>query len=495
MDDKPIRVLLVEDDPDDALLLGETLKETAPDTFELVRELRLARAIATAEAAPFDAVLLDLTLPDSSGLETFVEFHARCPELPTVVLTGLDDEEIAIRAVHEGAQDYLVKGDVDGPLLVRSLRYAVERQRNTHYVALLAERERFDTAVSQMSDGIVVTDGDLRVTIANRAACLLLNLGEDSWEGASLAELLQPFTLSAPIDELLASDEQFTSLEVSRPGTRPPLYIDARLSRLFDSSGDLASTVLILRDVTDERLSRHLRANFFTMVPHKLRTPLAVLSGYLELTRHMPPGSFSGEWGHIREVCEFELQRMVDIVQKLMDFESLSTWQLAEELRGTCVASVVADVTAAVRERYPQKQIEFETTITEDSSWAACASDHLHFVLEQVVDNAAKFADKQPVEINIKASGGCQGMIRFAVRDNGPGIPHEYFDRIFEGFVQVEERVTGQIPGLGVGLALARQLVEACGGTINVQSTMGEGSVFTFLLPSQAAPPLEEADA
>jgi signal transduction histidine kinase len=111
------------------------------------------------------------------------------------------------------------------------------------------------------------------------------------------------------------------------------------------------------------------------------------------------------------------------------------------------------------------------------------------------VDNAAKFADKDPAEVSVSASGACAGMIGFAVRDNGPGIPHEYFDRIFEGFVQVEERVTGQVPGLGVGLALARQLVEACGGSISVQSTMGEGSVFTFVLPSQSAPPIAEADA
>ncbi len=273
MEDRPIRVLLVEDDPDDAFLLGQTLKEVATATFELVRVQRLAEGIRKAGEERFDVALLDLILPDSSGPETFVEFHAAWPDLPTVVLTGLDDEQIAIGAVHEGAQDYLVKGTVDGALLVRSLRYAVERQRNTHYRALLNERERFDAAVSQMSDGIVVTDGDWRLTIANRAACLLLHLPEDAWRGAALGDALKPFTLSTPIGSLLASRESVAALEISRPDTRPPLFVDARLSRLFDGAGDLSSTVLMLRDVTDERLSRHVRSNFFTMVPHKLRTP------------------------------------------------------------------------------------------------------------------------------------------------------------------------------------------------------------------------------
>ena len=488
MEERPIKALLVEDDPDDAFLLGQTLKEVATASFDLVRVQRLAEGIAWAGEERFDVALLDLTLPDSSGLETFVEFHAAWPELPTVVLTGLDDEQIAIRAVHEGAQDYLVKGAADGALLVRSLRYAIERQRNTHYRALLAERERFDAAVSQMSDGIVVTDGQWRVTIANRAACLLLNLSEEDWRGKTLEETLQAFTLSTPIAGLLASHESVAALEISRPDTRPPLFIDARLSRLFDGSGDLSSTVLMLRDVTDERLSRHVRSNFFTMVPHKLRTPLAVLSGYLELTRHMPAGRLTGEWDHIRDVCEFELSRMVDIVQKLMDFESLSTWQLAEELRRTDVVAVVDEVVAVVKARYPEKNLEVEIEIAVDAARVDCTPDHLRFVLEQVVDNAAKFGERDPVRLRISAESDARGSLRFAVLDNGPGIPHEYFDRIFEGFVQVEERVTGQVPGLGVGLALARQIVEACGGSIGVQSTLGQGSVFHFTLPSGQAP-------
>lgn len=486
MEEKPIKALLVEDDPDDAFLLREMLKEVESAVFDLVRVQRLADALERAAQEPFDVALVDLSLPDSTGLDTFVTFHSAAPELPTVVLTGLDDEQVAISAVHEGAQDYLVKGRVDGALLVRSIRYAIERQRNTYYRALLTERERFDAAVSQMSDGIVVTDGDWRLTIANHAACLLLNLREDAWRGMSLEDCLKSFELSIPVESLRAAHEAVTPLEVSRPDTRPPLFIDARLSRLFDDAGNLASTVVMLRDVTDERLSRHVRANFFTMVPHKLRTPLAVLSGYLELTRHMPPGKLSGEWAHIRDVCEFELSRMIDIVQKLMDFESLSTWQLAEELRQTDVPVVIDEVGRNVHARYPDKQIVIASEVAPEAAHVDCTPDHLRFVLDQLVDNAAKFGDKRPVDIRVTVERGAGGSLKFAVLDNGPGIPHEYYDRIFEGFVQVEERVTGQIPGLGVGLALARQIVEACGGTMGVQSSLGQGSVFYFTVPSSA---------
>lgn len=129
-----VRALLVEDNPGDARLLREIL----PPGFELHHVNRLDAAMAAVREA-FDVVLLDLTLPDSTGLETFHRLHALAPEVPVLVLTGLDDEEGAVRAVREGAQDWLVKGRFDGELLARAIRYAIERNRLS---ARLAELDR-----------------------------------------------------------------------------------------------------------------------------------------------------------------------------------------------------------------------------------------------------------------------------------------------------------------------------------------------------------------
>jgi serine phosphatase RsbU (regulator of sigma subunit) len=123
---------LVEDNGGDARLVQELLTEVGGITFELERVDRLAAGLTRLARGGIDIVLLDLSLPDSHGLETFLRVHAVAPRVPTVLLSGLDDETLAVLAVQRGAEDYLVKGHMDGGGLVRALRYAIERTRRRH---------------------------------------------------------------------------------------------------------------------------------------------------------------------------------------------------------------------------------------------------------------------------------------------------------------------------------------------------------------------------
>ena len=129
MKNNSISILLVEDNPSDAALVRELLGEANSVQFELTHCDMLSSALALLSKENFGIILLDLSLPDGKGLETFVRTHAAVPNLPIVVLSGLGDEELAARALHEGAQDYLVKGQIDSNLLVRSMRYAIERKQ------------------------------------------------------------------------------------------------------------------------------------------------------------------------------------------------------------------------------------------------------------------------------------------------------------------------------------------------------------------------------
>jgi DNA-binding NtrC family response regulator len=124
-----IRVLLIEDDPDHAYLFREILRD-AQDVFIDIRHSdRLSSALESLSAGQFDIVVSDLGLPDSQGIETFLRIHTQYPDVPIIVLTGLNDEDLALKAVQSGAQDYLVKGRVEGDLLIRSMRYSIERQK------------------------------------------------------------------------------------------------------------------------------------------------------------------------------------------------------------------------------------------------------------------------------------------------------------------------------------------------------------------------------
>jgi DNA-binding NtrC family response regulator len=126
-----IGVLIVEDNPDDLFLLQEMLDASEEAAFAVHHEERLAEAIAYARSHPVDVAIIDLSLPDSFGIETFRGFHREFPALPVVIMTGSRDHELALVAVKEGAQDFLYKGEPSATAIARTLRHAIERQRLT----------------------------------------------------------------------------------------------------------------------------------------------------------------------------------------------------------------------------------------------------------------------------------------------------------------------------------------------------------------------------
>ncbi|HEY3232649.1 MAG TPA: PAS domain S-box protein, partial [Roseiflexaceae bacterium] len=142
MSDKRINILLIEDNAGDARLISEMLSEAKRPQFDLERVDRLSAGLPRLAAGGVDVVLLDLSLPDSQGFETFVKLHGQDSGVPILVLTGLDDETIAIGAMQEGAQDYLVKGQVTGSMLARAIRYAIERKHAEQTQQLLAEASK-----------------------------------------------------------------------------------------------------------------------------------------------------------------------------------------------------------------------------------------------------------------------------------------------------------------------------------------------------------------
>ena len=142
MSEPPIRVLVVEDDEEDYMITRDLLSEAEEQRFTVVRADRLQAGLSLLGTGGFDVVLLDLSLPDSRGWETFHRTHARAPRVPVILLTGLADEALGVKAVKEGAQDYLIKGRIDTSQLVRAIRYAIERKKTEEQLERYAQEVR-----------------------------------------------------------------------------------------------------------------------------------------------------------------------------------------------------------------------------------------------------------------------------------------------------------------------------------------------------------------
>jgi PAS domain S-box-containing protein len=190
MSSEPIKVLLVEDNPADVQFLREILADAGSARFDLTHCERLSEALARLGEERFEIILLDLSLPDTQGLNTVVRVHGQFATLPIVVLTGLEDEQLAVEALRKGAQDYLVKGKVDGNLLGRSIRYAIERERAEH--ALQKSERHSRLVIETAGDAFVAIDADGTITDWNCQAEVIFGWSRQEAIGRPLAETIIP---------------------------------------------------------------------------------------------------------------------------------------------------------------------------------------------------------------------------------------------------------------------------------------------------------------
>jgi PAS domain S-box-containing protein len=268
-----IKVLLVEDNPGDARLVEILLSEVGSSAgFEVVYAERLGEAIERLGEADFDVILLDLSLPDSSGLETVSRTRAAAPRTPMVVLSGQDDEETALRAVQRGAQDYLIKGQEDGELMVRSIRYAIERQRIEE--ELRQSEERFRLLVAGVTDyAIFMLEPAGRVVSWNEGAERIK--GYEAVEIMAVEIIGEHFSVfyteedverEQPAEELRAAVEggcfEEEGLRVRKDGSR--FWADVVITALRDEAGELRGFSNVTRDITtrkeaEEALHKSLR--------------------------------------------------------------------------------------------------------------------------------------------------------------------------------------------------------------------------------------------
>ena len=187
---EPIKILLVEDNPADARLLQRMVSASGLHDVVLRPCRSLAEALTEIESGATDCILLDLSLPDVSGLDGIDRLRAKSPDLPIVILTGLNDEDVALEALGAGAQDFLVKGSIDGDGVKRAVRYAIERKAAESELARLGRQN--EMILDSAGDGICGLDSSGVVTFANPAATRLLGCARDELLGSNFHDVVHP---------------------------------------------------------------------------------------------------------------------------------------------------------------------------------------------------------------------------------------------------------------------------------------------------------------
>lgn len=280
------RILIVEDDLEDIDLIKEYIERARqfPATLETVATL--SESLERLQHNDFDVVLLDLSLPDGQGLDTFRSLHARFPEIPILILSGLQDEEVAIAALQEGAQDYLVKGHFDRYLLIRAIRYAIERQ---HLLKTLRQqKELAQVTLKSIGDAVVTTDALGKIEYFNPIAERLTGWQIEEVKGIPLIEVFEIVNeitrqpVENPIAKVLKEGEivGLTShtLLISREGQE--YAIDDSAAPIRDRDGQLLGAVMVFRDVTE---SRQLEQQLSWQAKHDALTGLANRRSFEEL--------------------------------------------------------------------------------------------------------------------------------------------------------------------------------------------------------------------
>ena len=201
MPDLKTRILHIEDNPGDARLVKEMLADAEPASYELVQVARLDQALAKLASEQIDVVLADLGLPDSQGLDTLKQLRGAFPELPVIVMSGMSDENVAVQAVQEGAQDYIVKGHIDVYGCTRAIRYAIERKREAE--ALRQSEEKYRLLVENVTVGIVVAQDGV-VKYSNRKAQEISGYTYEELSTFPFAELIHPADLEQTVEYYLA---------------------------------------------------------------------------------------------------------------------------------------------------------------------------------------------------------------------------------------------------------------------------------------------------
>ena len=440
-----------------------------------------------AELRP-DVILLDVMMPEMDGFEVCrrIRADARWRDVPIILVTALDDRASKIQGLEAGADDFVSK-----PVDWAELRARVKTTVNLGRVRRqLQERARFEWAVNQSGEGFVWLDETGRVAGANPVAQRWLGIDPNSGR-SFFAELSGKFVLQPEVtwDELVEKGED-AILTLVRPETEHARaqWLQVTLQSMPTTVEEMGTWMAHLQDVTALQMRMLQVATVLAFLSHKLNSPLASLSAALEMMA-------------MRGGEDETLQALLQMANESVSSLEATTTQLLsmmEEFReptaegedallledlDTTVARVCQQLTL------PQDQCVYTRTLTRLPHFRLTVIERILYLL---LDNAIKFHPLGTPQVRITMCDEEPDSVRLQVEDDGPGIPPELWERVWQPLYQIDREGAGQIAGIGIGLSLVANTIWRAGGRCWIENGAAGGARICIVAPAQLAQSKQE---
>jgi len=503
-----VRVLLIEDDRQFARMVQRILQKKEGPCFHVTWVDRLSLGLECLAMGGIDVVLLDLSLPDSRGLDTFRSANAEAPDIAIVILTGQDDKCLAITALHEGAQDYLVKGESEKALLGRAIVHGVERKHvqealkesEKRYKKLYDESKRaeavYRSLIHSSADAIVIYDLEGKARYVSPTFTRMFGWAMEEVEGKRIPFLpeSEKKTCMSLIHDLIEKGTSCHSFETKRytkDGTLLDVSISA--SRYDDHEGKPAGMLVMLRDMSDRRrLEAQLHqaqkmeaiGTLAGGIAHDFNNLLMGIQGRVSLMlRHLDPDHPDSI--HLSRV-EDGVKKGADLAKQLLGFARGGKYEVRATDPNDLVEKSSEILGRARKEISIHGKYEKDVwTVEIDRGQIEQALVNLYVNAWQAMPGGGDLyletknvkLGKDDAESHDARPGN---YVKISARDTGVGMDEETRQRVFEPFFTTKE-VGG---GTGLGLASAYGIIKNHGGIIKVYSQPGQGATFNIYLPA-----------
>jgi PAS domain S-box-containing protein len=357
----------------------------------------------------------------------------------------------------------------------------IRELRRTDLGKLLIAQQTTEAAIDSLYDPVIVTDSDGLVTRTNPAAERLFGPRETT-TGKPIDQVARDIRIGQAVTDVLRSERAVAS---EGAGAVLPWAVDGaqrafrvRSTPMRDADEHLVGAVTLLEDVTHLSEISRLKSEFIAAASHELRTPLTSLQMGIHLLFEGSLGPMTERQQRVVQVCRDDATRLDRLMRELLDLSKIESGDTTPVRAPVRASTLARDAAESVRIQADAQKVSLKVEVPADLPEVLADRQQIQRVIINLLTNAIRVT---PAGGTITMRGAQRhGEVAFSVADTGAGIPREYLSRIFEPFVQVPNSPQG---GSGLGLTIARRIVEAHGGRLTVQSERGRGSTFSFTVP------------